>query len=307
MNILKTYHPKYPTTYPPIYPPGILTLPGQSITYGQFINDIIINNIYRNVNKEYPTTGYLHKLGGISIIRPSTPQRPLNSNLFLPHSNHFTCLDVLYSNVYIFITNIILNIAPKAEYRLSIILSGCKQNDPVCQKALYERYYGYAASICMRYSASHDDALEIIDDGFLKIFKAINKFIAPADEISLQKVFMSWLKVIMINTCINYSKALARQISWTATEDHIHQISFEASGAVENLAYEDLVKLIQRLTPAYRNTFSLYVIEGFKHEEISKMLGISVGTSKSNLLKARKNLRKMLEQIHGEKLWNYER
>lgn len=67
---------------------------------------------------------------------------------------------------------------------------------------------------------------------------------------------------------------------------------------VDDMAYTDLVKLIQKLSPAYRNTFSLFAIEGFSHEEIAKTLGISVGASKSNLLKARKNLREMLEQLN---------
>jgi RNA polymerase sigma-70 factor (ECF subfamily) len=157
----------------------------------------------------------------------------------------------------------------------------------------------------MRYSNNNDDAIEIMNDGFVKIFRAISKFIEPEDETLSQKVFMSWLKIIMINTSINYSKAIARRISWTPVNGNINHISIKDRSAEENLAYDDLVKLIQQLTPAYRNTFSLYVIEGYKHEEISKILGISAGTSKSNLLKARTNLRKMIEKIHGEKFRKY--
>lgn len=157
----------------------------------------------------------------------------------------------------------------------------------------------------MRYAANHEDAVEIMNDGFVKIFKAIVKFIEPDNDTALQKVFMSWLKIIMVNTGINHCKATARRISWSATEDQTDQVFYDDRSGEDKMAYEDLIKLIQKLSPAYRNTFNLYVIEGYRHEEIAGMLGVSVGTSKSNLLKARKNLRKMLEKIHGEKFWKY--
>lgn len=157
----------------------------------------------------------------------------------------------------------------------------------------------------MRYASNHEDAVEILNDGFVKVFKAIINFIEPEDKTVLNKVFMSWFKIIIINTGINYCKAAARRISWTAPGEQTNQVFYIDQSAENKMAYENLVKLIQRLSPSYRNTFNLYVIEGYKHEEIATMLGISVGTSKSNLLKARKNLRKMLEKIQAAKCWNY--
>ncbi|MGF7231761.1 RNA polymerase sigma factor [Arachidicoccus sp.] len=189
------------------------------------------------------------------------------------------------------------------EYQLSLILSGCKQDSPAWQKVLYEKYYGYAVSICMRYSANNEDTIEIMNDGFVKIFRSISRFIEPEDENILQKVFMSWFKTIMVNTGINHSKALARKISWTVTDEKMNNISSDNGRVSEDkMAYDELINLIRKLSPAYRNTFSLYALDGYTHEEISRILGISIGTSKSNLLKARKNLRKMLEKNHAEKI-----
>lgn len=101
----------------------------------------------------------------------------------------------------------------------------------------------------------------------------------------------------MIHTSINHYQAAKRKADRVNSPPE--QPEMQTSGsAADDMAYLDLVKLIQRLSPAYRATFSLFAIEGFSHEEIAKTLGISVGTSKSNLLKARKNLRDMLEQLN---------
>ncbi len=154
----------------------------------------------------------------------------------------------------------------------------------------------------MRYTADTEDTVEILNDGFVKVFRGILKFTESEDEIVLSKMFMSWLKTIMINTGINHSKSMARRISWSVNDEAANNMASHQHSPIESMAYNELVKLIQKLSPAYRNTFSLYAIDGFTHEEISGILGISVGTSKSNLLKARKNLRKLLEKTHAEKV-----
>ena len=184
-------------------------------------------------------------------------------------------------------------------------MGGCKRNISAFQKILYERYYGYAMTICIRYATGHDEAAEILNDGFVKVFRAISRFDEPEDQTALQKVFMAWLKVIMINTGINHFKSGIRRISWSAIDEIADPVYPDQNRGEDQLGYETLIMLIQQLSPAYRSTFNLYVIEGYKHEEIANLLGISVGTSKSNLLKARKNLRKMLEKIEGDKFWKY--
>lgn len=173
---------------------------------------------------------------------------------------------------------------------------------PVAQKLLYERFYGFGLSICLRYTRSNDEATEILNDGFVKVFRNISGFIEPGDNDELSRLFMGWFKKIMINTGINSYKAFSKASAIHAAEALDDKDEYAKYSDSDQLAYDELVKLIQRLSPAYRNTFCLYVIDGYKHEEIAGMMGISVGASKSNLLKARKNLRKMLEIVNAEKV-----
>ncbi|WP_338075440.1 sigma-70 family RNA polymerase sigma factor [Chitinophaga oryziterrae] len=185
---------------------------------------------------------------------------------------------------------------PLKGYNLATVLDGCRRGIPTWQKALYEQYYGFANSICVRYASTDEDAREVLNDGFVKVFKGILSFVVYGDESTLPIVFMAWLKRIMINTSINHSKLMARRISWTVADNTLNSAASHMEDPMESMAYNDLVKLIQQLSPAYRSVFCLFAIDGFTHEEISRILGISLGTSKSNLLKARRNLRKMLEQ-----------
>ena len=181
-------------------------------------------------------------------------------------------------------------------YNLATILDGCRQGLPTWQKALYEHYYGFAISTCLRYAATDEDALEVMHDGFVKVFKGVLSFVEYGDESTLPVVFMAWLKRIMINTSINHSKMKARRVSWTAADNALNVVAAHIQDPLQHMAYNDLVKLVQRLSPAYRSVFCLFAIDGFTHEEIGGILGISSGASKSNLLKARKNLQRMLEQ-----------
>jgi len=190
-----------------------------------------------------------------------------------------------------------LSVPQKTEYSLLSMVGGCKLGIPSWQKRLYERYFGFALSVCLRYTASKEEALEITNDGFVRVFRGIAHFQEPDDPELLSRIFMGWLKKIMIHTSINHYQSAKRKAD--RINGNPEQLEVEASGSpVDDMAYLDLVKLIQQLSPAYRATFSLFAIEGFSHEEIAKTLGISVGTSKSNLMKARKNLREMLEQLN---------
>ena len=171
------------------------------------------------------------------------------------------------------------------------LIQGCMQGDKNSQKALYKHFYGYAMGICLRYSKNAEEATEVMNDGFMKVFTKIHKY----DE---NRSFKGWLRKIMINTALdNYRHNLKHYY----TQD-IH--AGEAAPATENIlaemAYQEIVSIVQRLSPAYRTVFNLYVIDGYTHDEIAEMLGISVGTSKSNLSKARENLREMLKNYKNE-------
>jgi len=145
-------------------------------------------------------------------------------------------------------------------------------------------------SICVRYCKTFDEAQEVANDGFMKVFQKITQY---KEDTS----FQAWVRRIMINTAIDhYRKELK----------HYHQESIEQMGSFEiaggsildDLSHGELIRLVQQLSPAYRAVFNLYVIDGFTHQEIGKILGISEGTSKSNLLKARDNLKSWITNMN---------
>jgi len=172
---------------------------------------------------------------------------------------------------------------------MHLLIQGCKRNDRDSQRLLYQHYYSYALSICIRYSRNVAEAKEVVNDGFMKVFSKI-------DQYNSDSPFKGWMRKIMINASIDqYRKELKHQHQESLT---LVQTADIQPQAVSNLSHEELIGLIQKLSPAYRAVFNLYVIDGFTHSEIGKMLKISIGTSKSNLLKARENLRRMLGEMN---------
>lgn len=146
-------------------------------------------------------------------------------------------------------------------------------------------------SVCLRYAPTREGALEVVNDGFLKIFTRLDQY-DPAQP------FKGWLRRIMINAAIDHYRQEVRHHYHEDIEQAGQTIAAESADAFSQLAHEDLMALIQRLSPAYRLVFNLYVMDGFTHEEIAGQLGISVGASKSNLARARENLRLMLKNIN---------
>ncbi len=169
---------------------------------------------------------------------------------------------------------------------LESVLEGCRSGDPKSQELLYKQFYGYAMSVCLRYTRTRDEAIEIVNDGFIKIFN-------NADKIDLTKSFKNWLRRIMVNTALDYYRQNHKHYDQDDIEFAVN-ISDRSDDASANLAYEELLEMIQRLSPTYRTVFNLFVIDGYSHDEIAKMLGVSVSASKSNLARARVNLREML-------------
>ncbi|MBN8699102.1 MAG: sigma-70 family RNA polymerase sigma factor [Chitinophagales bacterium] len=175
---------------------------------------------------------------------------------------------------------------------LSIYIRGCALNERASQKKIYNSFYGYAMAICDCYANNEDDAIEILNDGFLKIFKEIHRYKpAYANEINS---FKGWLRKIMVYTAIDHFRKnkkhhVVGELDVAVTQPSAHEIS-----GLDKVSYDEIIRFIQRLSPAYRTVLSLFIIEGFSHEEIAEQLGISVGTSKSNLAKARKQLQKIL-------------
>ena len=179
---------------------------------------------------------------------------------------------------------------------ISDIVSGCIKLQRDSQKKFYTYFYSYAMAICMRYAPNNDDSMEIVNDGFLKIFKKLSSFEARYED--MEGSLKGWIKRIMLNTAIDHFRKNHKYLMNTDMGEHVFNIADEAETSIDKMSYEEIYKLIQRLSPMYRTVFNLYVIDGYKHEEIAKKLNISVGTSKSNLAKAKINIQKIMQQAH---------
>lgn len=160
--------------------------------------------------------------------------------------------------------------------------------------------------ICMRYAQNEEDAMEVVQDGYLKIFRHLDEFVSPRESEALFPAFRGWLKKIMVYTAIDHYRSLKKHQSTENIDNHGFRIDVHSGHPLDKLAYEELIQVIQTLSPAYRAVFNLFVIDGCTHEEIAQILGVSVGTSKSNLAKARENLRSMLKKTHEASYTRYE-
>lgn len=177
---------------------------------------------------------------------------------------------------------------------IETIITDCINNQRESQKKFYTYFYSYATSVCMRYVHTDDDAMEIVNDGFLKIFRELASFKPryEAVEVSLK----GWVKRIMVNTAIDHFRKNHRYQMNVSIDNTKFHWADEAETILDKMSYQEIIQLVQQLSPVYRTVFNLYAIEGFKHEEIAKRLNISVGTSKSNLAKAKMNIQKMILQ-----------
>ncbi len=178
-----------------------------------------------------------------------------------------------------------------------VLIEGCKEHDRESQRLLYKHYYSYALGICIRYSKNREEANEILNDGFMKVFNKIEKY-------DVTRSFEGWLKRIMINTAIDHYRVNKKHYYQEDVAELNHSVP---ERAIDELSYEELLLLVQKLSPAYRTVFSLFAIDDYTHEDIAKQLGISIGASKSNLSKARAKLKQMLKITNQEVYEQYVR
>lgn len=177
------------------------------------------------------------------------------------------------------------------------LIERCKNGDRAAQKKLYQDHYGMAMGICLRYCQTREEALEVLNDGFMKVFKNLHKF-----KPSLS--FKSWLKRILINTSIDFYRNQQKHyyhqdISSAYTE------SSNTPAPDSNLRTGELMQLLKELPNSYRIAFTMFAIEGYSHQEVAESMNISVGTSKSNVSRARDILRKkvlaLAEEVPNQK------
>ena len=174
------------------------------------------------------------------------------------------------------------------------MLNGCRKNDRNSQKELYYLLRGFAMKICYRYTNLQEESEEIMNEGFVKLFKNVNQFDETRQEDTLLAL-KGWFKRILVNTCIDHYRKANSSVNGHTLTHESDSIMDHSENGVDILSYKEIIEAIRLLSPGYRAVFNLFVIEGLSHEEIAKKLGISVGASKSNLSKARDNLRKLLQ------------
>lgn len=173
-------------------------------------------------------------------------------------------------------------------------IGACALNRRESQKVIYSSFYGYAMAICNRYIHNQEDAVEIVNDGFLKIFKEIHHF--KPTYANVVNSFVGWLRKIMVYTAIDHFRKNRKHQMITSLDNEVYQLPSVNEDAVGKLTYKEIIQAIRDLSPAYQTIFNLFVMGGLSHDEIAERLDISVGTSKSNLFKARKQLQKILSE-----------
>ena len=167
---------------------------------------------------------------------------------------------------------------------LNKLILRCAKNDRDAQKEIYQLFAGKLFSICLKYSKNKQEAQDNFQDGFIAIFNKIGTF-------NFKGSFEGWLKRVMINTILQ--KYRKKSVLNIVTEEIPDEVVVEVDD--DDISLDILLDLIKELPERYRMVFNLYVLDGFSHKEIAKMLKIAEGTSKSNLARARMILKKKLE------------
>ena len=168
----------------------------------------------------------------------------------------------------------------KNNYSEKEIVDGCVRNERFFQELLYRKYFEKMIAMCMRYTDDRDIGMEIVNNGFLRVFKKLNTF-------SFKGSLEGWIRKLVYHSLSEYFKKHSKYLQFLVFEEQDTSIT---SNALEAIYEEDLLRMVDSLPPATKEVFRLYAIEGFTHVEIAKAISISVGTSKSNLLRAKAKL-----------------
>ena len=164
------------------------------------------------------------------------------------------------------------------------LIEACKKEDRRAQKLLYDRYSPVMVGVCRRYVKGREDAEDVLVEAFFKVLTNIRQFKGNGS-------FEGWIRRIVVNEALMF---LRRKHNFKMTVE-ISNIEVKATAkVVDELAAQDILNLLDQLPTGYRTIFNLYVLEGYKHREIAEMLGISINTSKSQLILAKKRLQQLL-------------
>ena len=171
------------------------------------------------------------------------------------------------------------------------LIQGCIVGERRMQEELYYRFSPKMFAVCLRYAGNADDAQDILQDGFIKIFKNLYRFRSEGS-------FEGWIRRIFVNTAIEHLRR--RKFLKPIAEKEENTIPYKEVTVLDSLGEKDIMNLISQLSPGYRTVFNMYVVEGYTHKEVGDILGISEGTSKSQLARARIILQDMVVKFLEE-------
>jgi RNA polymerase sigma factor (sigma-70 family) len=185
-----------------------------------------------------------------------------------------------------------LNLPSNQNITESDLISGCIEGNRRMQEELYRRFSPRMYGVCLRYAGTGEEAQDILQEGFIKIFKKLGTFRAEGS-------FEGWIRRIFVNTAIEHFRR--KKYLQPVTEKEENTLEGNYLSVLDELAERDILDLVQQLSPGYRTVFNMYVVEGYTHKEIGDMLGISEGTSKSQLSRAKVILQERVKKILEEK------
>ncbi len=168
------------------------------------------------------------------------------------------------------------------------LLTGCLEGNRLMQEELYRRFSPRMYAVCLRYAGNAEEAEDILQEGFIKVFKKLGSFRSEGS-------FEGWVRRIFVNTAIEHFRR--KRYLMPVTEKEENTIEGKYLSVLDDLAARDIMALVQDLSPGYRTVFNLYVVEGYTHKEIADMMGISEGTSKSQLSRAKVILQDMVKKF----------
>ncbi|MEO6838986.1 MAG: RNA polymerase sigma factor [Ginsengibacter sp.] len=168
----------------------------------------------------------------------------------------------------------------------SDLIKGCIEGDPQMQRLLYDRFSSMMYAVCLRYAENTEDANDVLQEGFIKVYRSLSKFRAEGS-------FEGWVRRIFINTSIEHFRKKVKL--YNVSEVPENTVEDNDLSALDVLAAKDIMNIINELSPGYKMVFNMHVIEGYSHKEIAEILGITEGTSKSQLARAKGVLKRILE------------
>ena len=177
-----------------------------------------------------------------------------------------------------------------------LIITGCLQNNPAAQRELYSRFAPKMLSVCYRFGQNREDAEDMLQEGFIKVFSQIHTF-------QNKGAFEGWVRRIMVHSAIEYHRKYHKSLQLMDVIDSGYEPSVNAA-AIATLSAKDLMGFIQGLPNNYKMVFNLYAIEGYSHKEIGEMVGITEGASKSQLSRARSILKDMVIKMEDKRYGN---